>query len=218
MKRHVLIKTGIIMAFILFLLAGCTEKKCSQDLTNDEEQASAPDSFQNETADKKDTMVEESTDVHEEEPMKAAKKRVELQSQMISFWTDHQDEMEAFARQMKVLDESDDGQHTYLYAVKEDTLYQFSPQSRTGERIEDHQNLTDTLFFGKAPVIDWVSWNDGWLGFAACSFTGEVYDEDEGKLYAELYLLYSEETPVTNDYQTVEPLAENWYFYCDYRE
>ena len=55
------------------------------------------------------------------------------------------------------------------------------------------------------------------FGLSACLFAGEVYDEG-GSLYAELYLFYCEEEPVTDAYQVVEKLGPNWYFHCMYRE
>ena len=51
----------------------------------------------------------------------------------------------------------------------------------------------------------------------ACFFWRYVHTV-EGQIYAELSLFYTEDEPVTDEYTIVEPLGDNWYFYCEYKE
>ena len=136
---------------------------------------------------------------------------------MIDFYTIHSDEMQSFALELKAINDSDPD-HTFLYAVKEDALYEFDGVNAKAQRkITEHPILSDSTFFRDTQVFDWVSWNHAMFDCDICIFAGEVYDETD-RLYAELYLFYSEDEPVAGEYRTVEQLAENWYFYYEFRE
>ena len=144
-------------------------------------------------------------------------KKVAQKNEMIAFFQRHQEEMEQFAFHMKAM-EDQDPEHTYLFAVKESALYRFDGvHIKAQEKITEHPILSEAAFFGHDESFDWVAWRSNWFEREACTFVGEVYDE-HGRLYAELFLFYSEEKPVTNEYQPVESLGGNWYFYVEYRE
>ena len=144
-------------------------------------------------------------------------KKVAQKNEMIAFFQLHQEEMEQFAFHMKAM-EDQDPEHTYLFAVKESALYRFDGvHIKAQEKITEHPILSEAAFFGHDESFDWVAWSSNWFEREACTFVGEVYDE-HGRLYAELFLFYSEEKPVTNEYQPVESLGGNWYFYVEYRE
>ena len=144
-------------------------------------------------------------------------KKVAQKNEMIAFFQQHQEEMEQFAFHMKAM-ENQDPEHTYLFAVKESALYRFDGvHIKAQEKITEHPILSEAAFFGHDESFDWVAWSSNWFEREACTFVGEVYDE-HGRLYAELFLFYSEEKPVTNEYQPVESLGGNWYFYVEYRE
>lgn len=144
-------------------------------------------------------------------------KKVAQKNEMIAFFQQHQEEMEQFAFHMKAM-EDQSPEHTYLFAVKESALYRFDGvHIKAQEKITEHPILSEAAFFGHDESFDWVAWSSNWFEREACTFVGEVYDE-HGRLYAELFLFYSEEKPVTNEYQPVESLGGNWYFYVEYRE
>ena len=144
-------------------------------------------------------------------------KKVAQKNEMIAFFQVHQEEMEQFAFHMKAM-EDQDPEHTYLFAVKESALYRFDGvHIKAQKKITEHPILSEAAFFGHDESFDWVAWSSNWFEREACTFVGEVYDE-HGRLYAELFLFYSEEKPVTNEYQPVESLDGNWYFYVEYRE
>ena len=144
-------------------------------------------------------------------------KKVAQKNEMIAFFQVHQEEMEQFAFHMKAM-EDQDPEHTYLFAVKESALYRFDGvHIKAQKKITEHPILSEAAFFGHDESFDWVAWSSNWFEREACTFVGEVYDE-HGRLYAELFLFYSEEKPVTNEYQPVESLGGNWYFYVEYRE
>ena len=144
-------------------------------------------------------------------------KRIQLQNEMISFFSLHRDEMQALALQIKGLNDNNPDYH-YLYSVKENALIQFDGVHIQAQgKVTEHPILSDAAFFKETQAFDWVSWLDIYLDCYGCFFTGEVYDES-GALYAELFVFYTEDTPVTDEYTLVEPLAENWYFYCEYKE
>ena len=144
-------------------------------------------------------------------------KKVAQKNEMIAFFQQHQEEMEQFAFHMKAM-EDQDPEHTYLFAVKESALYRFDGvHIKAQEKITEHPILSEAAFFGHDESFDWVAWSSNWFEREACTFVGEVYDE-HGRLYAELFLFYSEEKPVTNEYQPIESLGGNWYFYVEYRE
>ena len=144
-------------------------------------------------------------------------KKVAQKNEMIAFFQQHQEEMEQFAFHMKAM-EDQDPEHTYLFAVKESALYRFDGvHIKAQEKITEHPILSEAAFFGHDESFDWVAWSSNWFEREACTFVGEVYDE-HARLYAELFLFYSEEKPVTNEYQPIESLGGNWYFYVEYRE
>lgn len=144
-------------------------------------------------------------------------KKAAQKNEMTAFFQQHQEEMEQFAFHMKAM-EDQDPEHTYLFAVKESALYRFDGvHIKAQEKITEHPILSEAAFFGHDESFDWVAWSSNWFEREACTFVGEVYDE-HGRLYAELFLFYSEEKPVTNEYQPVESLGGNWYFYVEYRE
>ena len=145
-------------------------------------------------------------------------KKNELQSDMVAFWAAHREEMGSFALKMEALVD-EDPDRSYLYAVKEGALYWFDGVNAKAQgTVEAHPILADASFLGDTDAFEWVAWQDGaWFDRSACLFAGEVYDEG-GSLYAELYLFYCEEEPVTDAYQVVEKLGPNWYFHCMYRE
>ena len=144
-------------------------------------------------------------------------KKVAQKNEMIAFFQQHQEEMEQFAFHMKAM-EDQDPEHTYLFAVKESALYRFDGvHIKAQKKITEHPILSEAAFFGHDESFDWVAWSSNWFEREACTFVGEVYDE-HGRLYAELFLFYSEEKPVTNEYQPIESLGGNWYFYVEYRE
>ena len=144
-------------------------------------------------------------------------KKAAQKNEMIAFFQLHQEEMEQFAFHLKSV-EDQDPEHTYLFAVKESALYRFDGvHIKAQEKITEHPILSEAAFFGHDESFDWVAWSSNWFEREACTFVGEVYDE-HGRLYAELFLFYSEEKPVTNEYQPVESLDGNWYFYVEYRE
>lgn len=144
-------------------------------------------------------------------------KKVAQKNEMIAFFQQHQEEMEQFAFHMKAM-EDQSPEHKYLFAVKESALYRFDGvHIKAQEKITEHPILSEAAFFGHDESFDWVAWSSNWFEREACTFVGEVYDE-HGRLYAELFLFYSEEKPVTNEYQPVESLGGNWYFYVEYRE
>ena len=144
-------------------------------------------------------------------------KKAAQKNEMIAFFQLHQEEMEQFAFHLKSV-EDQDPEHTYLFAIKENALYLFDGvHIKAQEKITEHPILSEAAFFGHDESFDWVAWSSNWFEREACTFVGEVYDE-HGRLYAELFLFYSEEKPVTNEYQPVESLGGNWYFYVEYRE
>ena len=144
-------------------------------------------------------------------------KKVAQKNEMIAFFQQHQEEMAQFAFHMKAM-EDQDPEHTYLFAVKESALYRFDGvHIKAQEKFTEHPILSEAAFFGHDESFDWVAWSSNWFEREACTFVGEVYDE-HGRLYAELFLFYSEEKPVTNEYQPIESLGGNWYFYVEYRE
>ena len=144
-------------------------------------------------------------------------KKAAQKNEMIAFFQLHQEEMEQFAFHLKSV-EDQDPEHTYLFAVKESALYRFDGvHIKAQEKITEHPILSEAAFFGHDESFDWVAWSSNWFEREACTFVGEVYDE-HGRLYAGLFLFYSEEKPVTNEYQPVESLGGNWYFYVEYRE
>ena len=144
-------------------------------------------------------------------------KKAAQKNEMTAFFQQHQEEMEQFAFHMKAM-EDQDPEHTYLFAVKESALYRFDGvHIKAQEKITEHPILSEAAFFGHDESFDWVAWSSNWFEREACTFVGEVYDE-HGRLYAELFLFYSEEKPVTNEYQPIESLGGNWYFYVEYRE
>ena len=144
-------------------------------------------------------------------------KKAAQKNEMIAFFQQHQEEMEQFAFHMKAM-EDQGPEHTYLFAVKESALYRFDGvHIKAQEKITEHPILSEAAFFGHDESFDWVAWSSNWFEREACTFVGEVHDE-HGRLYAELFLFYSEEKPVTNEYQPVESLGGNWYFYVEYRE
>lgn len=145
------------------------------------------------------------------------KKRVQLQNDMISFFCIHQDDMRTFALEMKELDDNDPDYH-YLYAVEENALIQFDGSHIQSQgKITEHPIFSEAGFFKETQDFEWVSWLTLYFDCYGCFFTGEIHDE-AGALYAELFLFYTEDEPVTDEYMIVEPLAENWYFYCEYKE
>lgn len=145
------------------------------------------------------------------------RKRIQLQNEMTSFFKEHQNEMQAFALRMKELNDNDPIYH-YLYAVKENALIQFDGEHLGARgKVTEHPILSDAAFFNETSAFEWVEWLTVRFDCYACFFTGEVYDETS-TLYAELFVFYSEAEPVTDEYITVEPLAENWYYYCEYRQ
>ena len=144
-------------------------------------------------------------------------KKTAQKNEMIAFFQVHQEEMAQFAFHMKAM-EDQDPEHTYLFAVKESALYRFDGvHIKAQKKNTEHPILSEAAFFGHDESFDWVAWSSNWFEREACTFVGEVYDE-HGRLYAELFLFYSEEKPVTNEYQPVESLGGNWYFYVEYRE
>ena len=144
-------------------------------------------------------------------------KKAAQKNEMIAFFQLHQEEMEQFAFHLKSV-EDQDPEHTYLFAIKENALYLFDGvHIKAQEKITEHPILSEAAFFGHDESFDWVAWSSNWFEREACTFVGEVYDEHD-RLYAELFLFYSEEKPVTNEYQPVESLGGNWYFYVEYRE
>ena len=144
-------------------------------------------------------------------------KKVAQKNEMTAFFQLHQEEMAQFAFHLKAVGDQDP-EHTYLFAVKESALYRFDGvHIKAQEKITEHPILSEAAFFGHDESFDWVAWSSNWFEREACTFVGEVYDE-HGRLYAELFLFYSEEKPVTNEYQPVESLGGNWYFYVEYRE
>ena len=164
------------------------------------------------------SSLEEASSIEEEAvSLDPEQSRIALQNEMLAFFRDHQEEMERFALGLKALNESDPVYH-YLYAVKENVLYAFDGvHINAQEKIMKHPLLLDAAFFKETQAFEWVSWSTIRFHCSICCFVGEVYDET-GRLYVEIFIFYSEEEPVTDEYDYVEPLAENWYFYVEYRE
>ena len=163
------------------------------------------------------TGTEKSTALEEGTMSITEKKRVALQREMIAFWETYKENMEIFALQMKTL-QIEEPYYTVLYAVNENALYAFDGVHIEAQRkIVDHPLLSETAFFRQTQAFEWAAWNSDWFEHDACIFTGNIYDE-EGSLYAELFLFYSEEEPVTDEFSAVKTLETNWYFYYEYRE
>lgn len=199
----------VVIAFLSFVMAGCTKGDDKRENNG---------SFLSEAEPEKEKANYEN-DIKENERIVPTNegKKVAQKNEMIAFFQLHQEEMEQFAFHMKAM-ENQDPEHTYLFAIKENALYLFDGvHIKAQERIAEHPILSEAAFFGHDESLDWVAWSSNWFEREACTFVGEVYDE-HGRLYAELFLFYSEEKPVTNDYQAVESLGENWYFYVEYRE
>ena len=143
-------------------------------------------------------------------------KKDHLQAEMVSFFQEHQTEMQAFALQMEELNDSDPI-YDYRYAVKENALIQFDGEHIKAQgKITKHPLLSDAAFFRETMAFEWVEWLTVLFDCSGCFFAGYVYDEND-TLYAELYVFYTEDEPVTDEYTIVEELAENWYYYCEYR-
>ncbi len=192
MKKHVFVYLFYFFAFTLtVILSGCSER----------EENNIPE-----------------TSVLQESPLSDEGKRRELQRMMIEFLSIHQDEMESFAFQLKAL-ENKDPNHSFLYVVDENVLYVFDGVHIKAEGKNTEDPILSTAAFLRDPsIFEWVAWSSQWFGCSACTFVGEVYEGSTDKLYAELFLFYSEQEPDDNEYQVVEELTENWYFYCEYRQ
>ena len=136
---------------------------------------------------------------------------------MLAFFLEHREEMEDFAGKLKALNDSDPDYH-YQYAVEENALYGYDGEAiRAKVCVTEHPVLADAAFFGdKAPFLG-VYWGDLLFECDACFFWRYVHTV-EGQIYAELSLFYTEDEPVTDEYTIVEPLGDNWYFYCEYKE
>ncbi len=143
--------------------------------------------------------------------------RLAAKNEMLAFFLEHREEMEDFAGKLKALNDSDPDYH-YQYAVEENALYGYDGVSiRAKVCVTEHPVLADAAFFGdKAPFLG-VYWGDLLFECDACFFWRYAYAV-EGEIYAELFLFYTEDEPVTDEYMIVEPLGDNWYFYCEYKE
>ena len=199
----------LVIAVLSFMMAGCTKGDSIQ-----ENHGPFPSEAESE---KEQGYVENDIEGNGFILPTNEEKKVAQKNEMIAFFQQHQEEMEQFAFHMKAM-EDQDPEHTYLFAVKESALYRFDGvHIKAQEKITEHPILSEAAFFGHDESFDWVAWSSNWFEREACTFVGEVYDE-HGRLYAELFLFYSEEKPVTNEYQPVESLGGNWYFYVEYRE
>lgn len=199
----------LVIAVLSFMMAGCTKGDSIQEIhgpfPSEAESEKEQDYVENDIEENGFTLP---TNVE---------KRTAQKNEMIAFFQLHQEEMTQFAFHLKAVGDQDP-EHTYLFAVKESALYRFDGvHIKAQEKITEHPILSEAAFFGHDESFDWVAWSSNWFEREACTFVGEVYDE-HGRLYAELFLFYSEEKPVTNEYQPVESLGGNWFFYVEYRE
>ena len=162
---------------------------------------------------------------------KIEQRKLALQNDMLAFFRDHREEMERFALRLRDLERNRPDYH-YQYGVKENALYVFDDvhiqaQEKIVARPVLNTILSDTSFFKETQAFESVSWLTMYFDCDICAFDGNVvyggtvgnvvYDGTDS-IYATLFLFYCEDEPVTGEYDYVEQLADNWYFYVEYRE